>query len=62
MQILQCKSAISDLPMSNAARKQLGLYSEELRNINKHKHLPTHNLNVGQNVIFQDAGGGIWLL
>ena len=40
MQILQSRSARSDLPMSNAARKQLGLHSEELRNINKHEHLP----------------------
>ena len=38
MQILQSRSARSDLPMSNAARKQLGLHSEELRDINKHGH------------------------
>ena len=41
--------------MSNAARKQLGLHSEELRNIDKHEHLPMHNLHVGQNVMFQDT-------
>ena len=41
--------------MSNAARKQLGLHCEELRNNNKHEHLPTHDLHVGQNVMFQDT-------
>ena len=36
MQILKSRSARSDLPMSNAARKQLGLDSEDLRNTCKH--------------------------
>ena len=55
MLILQSRSAISDLPMSNAARKQLDLHSEDLRNINKHEHFPTHDLHVGQNGLFQDT-------
>ena len=33
MQILQGRSARSDLPMSNAARKQLGIQPEVLRNM-----------------------------
>ena len=55
MQILQGRSARSDLPMSNAARKQLGIQPEVMRNIAKHETLPTHDLHVGQNVIYQDS-------
>ena len=62
MQILQSRSARSELPMSNAARKKLGLHSEEHRNINKHEHLPAHDLLVGQNVMFQDATSKWWYL
>ena len=36
MQILQGRSARCDLPMSNAARKQLGIQPEVIRNIDKH--------------------------
>ena len=43
MQILQGRSARSDLPMSNAARNQLGIQPEVLRNIDKHEKLPTHD-------------------
>ena len=46
--------------MSNAARKQLGLHSEQLRNLNKYEHLPMHDLHVGQNVMFQDATSKCW--
>ena len=46
MQVLQGKSARSNLPMSNAARKQLGIQPEVIRNIDKHEqlHVPTHDL------------------
>ena len=47
MQILQGGSARSDLPMSNAARKQLGIQPEVLRNIDKHEVLPILDLHVG---------------
>ena len=60
MQILQGKSARSNLPMSNAARKQLGIQPEVLRNIEKHEVLPTHNLHVGQNVMYQDSVTKQW--
>ena len=60
MQILQSKSARSDLPMSNAVRKQLDLDSEDLGNTCKHEHLPTHDLHVGQDVIFQDVTSKWW--
>ena len=55
MQILQGRNARSDLPMSNAARKQLGIQPEVIRNIDKHEVLPTHDLYVGQNVMYQDS-------
>ena len=33
---------------------------KEFRNINKYEHLPTHDLDVGQKVIFQDATNKGW--
>ena len=47
MQILQGRSARSDLPMSNADRNQLGIQPEVLRNIDKYEMLPTNDLHVG---------------
>ena len=55
MQILQGRNARSDLSMSNAARKQLGIQPEVVRNNDKHAVLPTHDLHVGQDVIYQDS-------
>ena len=55
LQSPQSRSARSDLPMSNVARKLLGLDSELLRNKHKNEHLPLHDLHMGQDVIFQDA-------
>ena len=52
MQILQGRGARPDLPISNAARHQIGLKSEDLRKVSKHKHLPTHDYHVGQDVMF----------
>ena len=60
MQILQSRSTRSELTMSNAARKQLALDSEDLRNTCKHEHLPTHDLHVGQDVMFQDVTSKQW--
>ena len=42
-------------PMSNAARKQLGIQTEIIRNSDKHTVLPTHDLNIGQHVMYQDS-------
>ena len=53
MQLFQDRSARSDLPISNAARKQLRIQHEVLRNIDMHEVLPTHDLNVGQSVMYQ---------
>ena len=54
MQILQSRSAKSNLPMSNVARKQLGLDPEQLRSKYKNEHLPSHDLHLGHDVMFQD--------
>ena len=55
MQILQGRSARSDLPMSNAARIHLGILPEVIRNIDEHEVLPTHDLHVGQSVMYKDS-------
>ena len=60
MQILQSRSTRSDLPMSNAVRQQLGLQSEKLRNANRHDQLPSHDLHIGQEVMYQDATSKQW--
>ena len=60
MQILQIRSARSDLHMSNKARQQLDLQSENLRKADKHEHLPTHDYHIGQDVMFQDVTSKQW--
>ena len=60
MQILQSRSARSDLSMSNAARQQLGLQPEKFRNVNKNEHLPSHDLHIEQHVMYQDATSKQW--
>ena len=54
LQILQGRSARSDLPMSNNARRQLGIQPEVIRNIEKHEVLPTHDLHLGHSIVYQD--------
>ena len=46
--------------MSNAARKQLGIQPEIIKNSDKHAVLPTHDLHVGPHVIFQDSTSKHW--
>ena len=48
MQTFQGRNTRSDLPMSNAARKQLGIQPKVVRNTHKPAALPTHYLHVGQ--------------
>ena len=60
MQILQNRSARSDLPMSNAARQHLGLQPEKLRTVYKNELLPSHDLRKGQDVMFQDVISKWW--
>ena len=60
MQILQSRSARSDLPMPNTARQQLGLNPEQLRSKYKNEHLPSHDLHLGQHVMYQDSTNKQW--
>ena len=60
MQILKSRRARSDLPISIAARKQLGIQPEVIRNIDKHAVLPMHDLHIGQHVMFQDSTSKHW--
>ena len=55
MQIIQGRNARSDLPMSNAARKQIGIQPKIVRNTDKHPTLPTHDQHVGLQVMYQDS-------
>ena len=60
MQILQGENTRSDLPMSNAARKQFGIQPEIVRNTDKHPALPIHDLHVAQQVMYQDSTSKYW--
>ena len=60
MQILSSRFARSGLPISGAARKQLGLDCEDLRNKYRNKHFPLHDLHIDQEVMFQDSTSKQW--
>ena len=60
MQILQNRTARSQLPMSNSARRQLGLEAEKLRIKTKNENLPSHDLHLGQDVMMQDSASKRW--
>ena len=60
MQILQNRCTRSYLPMSNAARQQLGLQPEKLKTVYKNEHLPSHGLHIGQDDMFQDVKSKQW--
>ena len=53
MQMLQQRSARSQLPMSNAACRQLGVAAEQTT-ATKNQHLPLHDLHTRQDVMHQD--------
>ena len=46
--------------MSNAARKQLGLDCEDLRIKYKNEHLPSHDLHIDQEALYQDSTSKQW--
>ena len=52
MQMLQQRSVRSQLPMSNVAKRQLGITVEQL-STNKNQHLPSHDFHIGQEVMCQ---------
>ena len=54
MQILTSRTARSSLPLSKAASKQMGIQCEHLRSSHKNQHLPTHDLNLNQTVMYQE--------
>ena len=60
MQILASRSARSNLPMSNAARKQKGLNCEQLRDKSKNEQVPSHDLHLQQAVMYQDSNDKRW--
>ena len=51
MQMLQQRSARSQLPMSNVARRRLGIVAEQPTK--KNQHLPSHDFHIGQDVMCQ---------
>ena len=57
---LTSRSARSDLPISNAARKLLGIDCENLRTKYKNEHLPLHDLHLDQVVMYQDSISKQW--
>ena len=59
MQMLQQRSARSQLLMLNAARRQLRIAAEQTLT-SKNQHLPSHNLHIGQEVMCQDPNTLRW--
>ena len=59
MQMLQQRSARSQLPMSNVAKRQLGITVEQL-STNKTQHLPSHDFHIGQEVMYQSPVTKRW--
>ena len=51
MQMLQQRSTRLQLPMSNVARRRLGIIAEQQPT--KNQHLPTHEFHIGQDVMCQ---------
>ena len=60
MQILQNRVARPQLPMSNSARRQLGLEAEKARTKTKNENLPSHDLYLDQDVMMQDPTSKQW--
>ena len=60
MQILQNRTARLQLPMSNSARRQLGLEMEKLRIKTKNVNLPSHDLHLCEDVMMQDHASKRW--
>ena len=46
--------------MLNAARTQVGIQSEVIRNNDKNAMLTMHDLHVGQQVMYQDSASKCW--
>ena len=61
MQMLKQRSARTQLPMSNAAHRKLGIAAEQIT-ANKNQHLPLHDLRIGQEFMYQDSITKRWFL
>ena len=59
-QILASRSARSNLPMSNAARRQKCLDCKHLKNQYKNEQVPSHDLHLDQVVMYQDPNDKRW--
>ena len=60
MQMLQSRTLRPQLPMSNAARQQLGIQTEHIRTKMKNEHLPLHDFCLEQHVMMQDPASKRW--
>ena len=60
MQMLQQRSARLQLPMSNLARRWLGIVAEQWPT-NKNQHLPSHDFHIGQDIMCQNPITRKWL-
>ena len=61
IQILSSRATRSSLPLSNAAKKQMGsILDKELRCRQKNQHLPTLDLSLNQTVMYQEPVGKKW--
>ena len=58
MQMLQQRSARSQLPMSNVARRRLGIGAKQPPKENQ--HLPLHDFHIGQDVMCQSPITNKW--
>ena len=58
MQMLQQRSARSQLPMSNAARRKFGIIAEQ--QLKNNQHIPLHDFHIGQDVMCQSPVTKKW--
>ena len=58
MQMLQQRSARSQLPMSNMARRKFGIIAEQPPK--KNQHIPLHDFHIGQDVMCQSPVTKKW--
>ena len=60
MQMLSNRITRSNLPLSTAARLQMGLHINHPTSDQKNHHLPTHDLSINQTVMYQDPTTKKW--
>ena len=60
MEILSNRITRSTLPLSTAAKRQMGLHNDHLTTNQKNHHLLMHDLYIDQAVMYQDATTKKW--